>query len=197
MKRSLVSSVLLVLTAACSHSPIAREHSLFPPLGISTNTEPSASTRATIGVDAGTVPESIDRPQWVVIDAAGTTRILTSDRWIEPLKLAIPRTIAYQIQQTLPDTLVWATSGAGSARPDVRLRIDVAAWEAVLEKYVRIDLVWHIDHAKMRRVGRGSFVLPVDNSLPASLLQAQREALTKGSVRIAEEVRDVLRTSPQ
>ena len=197
MKQSLWASVLVVLIAACTHSPIAQEHSLFPPLGTPTDVEPSASATTTIVIDASTVPEAIDRPQWVVMDAPGTTRILASERWIEPLKLAVPRTIAYHIQRALPDTFVMATSGAGSERADVRLRIDVVAWEAVLGEYVRVDLIWHIDHAKMHRLGRGSFLAPVDNPSRASLLMAQRTALAQGSVRIANDVRALLRKPQQ
>ena len=197
MKQSLWASVLVLLLAACTHSPIAQEHSLFPQLGTPTDVEPSASATTTIVIDASTVPEAIDRPRWVLMDAAGTARILASERRIEPLKLAIPRTIAYHIQRALPDTFVRATSGAGSERADVQLRIDVVAWEAVLGEYVRIALVWHVDHANMRRLRRGSFLAPVDNPLHASLLLTQRTALARGSVRIANDVRDLLRKPPQ
>ena len=64
MKQSLWASVLVLLLAACTHSPIAQEHSLFPQLGTPTDVEPSASATTTIVIDASTVPEAIDRPRW-------------------------------------------------------------------------------------------------------------------------------------
>jgi uncharacterized lipoprotein YmbA len=193
VKRILPAALVILLVAACAHSPVAREHSLFPALGERLADTASTSATTTILLASCTVPESVDRPQWVVNAPDGTVRVLPGERWIEPLKLAVARTIAHEVQSALPGTVAWAaTSAAGPVRADVRLHVEVAAWEAVPGQYARVDLAWQIDHARTRHAGRGAFVLPLADASPATLLRAQREALARGSARIADDIRVVL-----
>lgn len=197
MKRGLLALAMTFFLGACSHSPVAREHSLFPVLDATgSRTDALADATTSVVIVSCTVPESVDRPQWVVIDRRGELQILPGERWIEPLKRAIPRIVAHEIQQTLRDVTAWSAAGTGAPRADdLRIRLDVTAWQAVVGRHARVDLVWQIDRGRSSRTDRGRFVVEVEDDTPAALLRAQRQALVHASARIASSVQTVLRES--
>lgn len=198
MTRGLVALAAAFVLSACSHSPVARDHSLFPQLneGAASTGSPTEATTSVVIVSCS-VPEAVDRPQWVVIDRRGELQILPGERWIEPLKRAIPRVVAHEIQRALPEVAAWSATGADAPHADVRIRLDVAAWQATLGQHARVDLVWQIDRGKTSRIARGSFVVPVEDDTHAALLQAQRAALVQASVGITSTVQALLRESRQ
>lgn len=130
----------LALLAACASSPAPRYYTLDP--------SPSAASAApatdvSVWVAPVTLPESVDRPQWVVRVAPNRVAILDQHRWAEPLGSAIARTIAANLAAQLGARVTSDVQHA-SAGAQVKVMVDVQRFETVPGQGVTIEALWSL-----------------------------------------------------
>src|SRR5258705_10013539 len=105
MRTLLLTTMVLVLAlaAGCASSPQASFYTLSPerPQGHDDTGTPAAITIATV-----TVPEIVDRPQFVLRVDANQVTLDEFARWAEPLKSQIRRVIAADLALQFPGALV-------------------------------------------------------------------------------------------
>ena len=106
MRSLLLAAVLLVapFIDGCSTSPRAAFYTLSP--AAPPESVPSAAPRIYIAVDAVTIPDLVDRPQFVVRTGATQVSIDEFARWADPLKAQIARVLAADLAQAVPGALV-------------------------------------------------------------------------------------------
>jgi uncharacterized lipoprotein YmbA len=131
MKRSIGRSALALLgvaIAGCAGTPAPGWHSLVPAAAGAAAAAPSP-VKQTLVVGMVSLPDEVDRPQLVVRNASGTPALLDGERWSEPLKAQLPRSLALALARQLPGTLVMATPGGTLVLPTWRVGVDVQRFE--------------------------------------------------------------------
>ena len=72
----------------------------------------------------------LDRPGIVRANSAVQLSVTTNERWGEPLGDLIGRILAENLNQRLPGSSVFTSSGSISAQPDARVELDVQRLDA-------------------------------------------------------------------
>jgi uncharacterized lipoprotein YmbA len=190
MMRFLLPMVaMLVVVGGCRSSPQA----MFYTLGA---TPPSASASArnsasvSIVVDAVTVPELVDRPQFVVRVDATQVRLDEYARWAEPLKSQISRVLVADLAQSMPGALVSGSSQWAGAVPTYRVSIDVQSFESAMGDTAMIAVLWTIRPPKQGAAVSGRTVVHEPANAPGydALVDAHSRALAAVSRDIASAI---------
>lgn len=190
MRTWVAALVTLGALAGCASSPPVGWHSLVPAAAASA-AAPAAAPRATLGslaVGPITVPDEVDRPQ-LVVRRDGVPTLLEDERWSEPLKSQLPRSLALGLAQRQPQLLVVATAGATVAVPDRRLVVDVQRFELQRERVV-LRVVWALRPTAARDTPPPApqlfeAAVPVEGSGNAAMVAAMRAALDQLVVQIS------------
>jgi len=180
IRAGLVAAALLI--ASCGSPPRERFYTLEAP-------EPpvAAPDAATVAVGPVSVPEMVDRPQFVVRVSANQVAIAEQARWAEPLKSAIARVVAANLAKDLgARTLAQPRNGDA----DYRVILDVQRFESTLGEAVLLDAQWTVVGPKgARRSGRSTQRERVQGRDYDALAAAHSAALAKLSGEIAEAIR--------
>jgi uncharacterized lipoprotein YmbA len=174
--------VPLVAMTACSAPPRERFYTLDAP-------EPPAAAEAPYSIAVGkvSVPELVDRPQFVVRVGANQVAIAEQARWAEPLKSAIARVVAANLAKDLGARTL-AQPGNGDA--DYRVLIDVQRFESSPGESVLIDAQWTVIGPKgARRTARSNLRERVQGRDYDALAAAHSAALATLSREIAAAIR--------
>ena len=153
MRRNFVAGMLVVClvvaTAGCSRSPRVT----FYTLESAAQVETAAAGTAVPAVAVGpvTLPELVDRPQFVVRVAANRVEILETHRWAEPLKSEIPRLIAENLRRLLGSSRVSSYLHHAGADADYRVLVDIQRFESSPGEAVTVEALW-----SLRRVAGGT-----------------------------------------
>ena len=102
-----------------------------------------ARTPPTVAVAPISLPELVDRPQFVVPVDGSRVDILETQRWAEPLKSGIPRLLAENLSALLGTDRVSAYPQAASNEADYRVFVDFRRFESTGDA-VSIDAFWSI-----------------------------------------------------
>jgi uncharacterized lipoprotein YmbA len=185
-----VSLILIaVLGGGCGSSPQSRFYTLSPSAATQSTSGASAPAAVAYSVSVGrvSVPEIVDRPQFVVSVAANQVELAEQARWAEPLNRAIPRVIAANLAQSLADARVSAFSPEG----DYRVQVDIQRFESIRGEAVIIDAVWSVRPAKgaAPRTGRSVVREAVAGKDYDGLAAAHSKALAVLSDDIAQAIR--------
>jgi uncharacterized protein len=171
-----------VLIASCGSPPRERFYTLEAP-------EPPADAQAPYSIAVGpvSVPELVDRPQFVVRVSANQVAIAEQARWAEPLKSAIARVVAANLAQDLgARTLAQPRNGDA----DYRVLIDVQRFESTPGEAVLLEAQWTVVGPQgARRSGRSTQRERVQGRDYDALAAAHSAALAKLSSEIAEAIR--------
>lgn len=197
MTRALATLALgASLLAGCASSPAPNHHALVDDARHAAQMHAKPDAARTVIVIVGcSVPASVDRPQLVVSGTDGQTRIVDTERWIEPLREAVPRAVARTLSARLDETVVWRNVAWAPSRPDVRLALDVVEWASVPGALAAVGIAWHVRRGSTSVSGEArAQAHPVDASY-AALVAAHREALEAASVQLSEHLARVLRES--
>jgi uncharacterized lipoprotein YmbA len=193
MNRLLPALVLILILGGCARSPTPALHALSP-----LAEAPAAATAAHQGrqlrivIAATTIPQSVDRPQLIVEARHGGLAVLDAERWAEPLKRAIPRTLAHYLSADLNDAIVWSAGTAAPARPDARIMLEVARWHSALGRYAAIDVLWTVRAANGEQSGRTVTAVEVAGAGYDDLIAAHRVGLQRVGRDLAAAVRAVV-----
>jgi len=172
---------LSVILLGCSTPPRERFYTLDAP-------EPpvAAPDAASLAVWPVSVPEMVDRPQFVVRTTANEVMIAEQARWAEPLKGAIARVVAANLAANLGMRLASARNDA-----DYRVTLDVLRFDSGPEKAVLIDAAWTVIGPKgVRRTGRSVVREKTASKYYDALAAAHSVALAAMSREIAAAIRE-------
>lgn len=145
---ALLTVCMALATAGCSRSPRVTFYTLESAVQPVT----AAATMAVPAVSLGpvTLPEVVDRPQFVVRIAANRVEILEMHRWAEPLKSEIPRLIAENLNSLLGASRVSSYLQHSGVDAEYRVLVDIQRFESSPGEAVTVDAVW-----SLRRVAGG------------------------------------------
>jgi uncharacterized protein len=161
--------------------------------GVGAGAAPAAAAYS-VAVGPVSVPEIVDRPQFVVRLAANQVELAEQARWAEPLKSAIPRVIAANLAEILGDARI----SASSAGADYRVLVDIQRFESAPGDGVTIEALWSVRPAKgvAPRSGRSLVREAAAGREYDALAAAHSAALAALSRDIAEAIH-ASRASPQ
>ena len=136
--------LLAGLLSACATSPPAQFYTLTPEAYGAAESIVSTPFAHSIAVGPVSVPEVVNRPQFVVRDGPNRVVVLESHRWAEPLKSGIAESVAGYLSRDLDGARVtpMTQSAANTAQFDVSL--DVQRFDLTVGDAAAIEVVWTI-----------------------------------------------------
>jgi len=144
VKRVLARFVLVLLAVSlggCANSPAPSFYRLMPDATLTTM---GTSVPLYVVVNPVTIPGLVDRPQIVVSLAGNQVWPNEFQRWAEPLKGNIQRTIAGNLAVLLGSDHVSVYGADSSDMPTWRVRVDVMQFASVPGDTATIDALWTI-----------------------------------------------------
>jgi uncharacterized lipoprotein YmbA len=140
------------------------------------------------------VPEAVDRNAMVIRTGPNRVEIDDANRWVEPLKAAIPRVLAEDLRRELATDRV--TSGrSGPNAPDFLVTVDVQRFESSLDAGATLEAAWTVTPAGAtastgaRKSGRTAVTEPLPSRDAAGIAAAHSRALARMSGEIAAAIR--------
>lgn len=185
--RLIVFLLIVAALTGCGTSPPERFYTLAsePAPALSANTPNAVS----IIVGPVSVPELVDRPQFVVRSGANRVEIAEQSRWASPLKHEIPRVIADHLARFIEGARTTTSNSRAVTAADYRVTVDIKRFDSALGDGATIEAAWTVkgrDGASLegrslaRETSRGSY---------DELVQAHSRALTTVSRDIAEAIK--------
>jgi len=129
------------LSGGCGSSPISSFYRLKPE---APPTATGAAARLDVVVNPVTIPELVDRPQIVVSLADNKVWPNEFQRWAEPLKGNIQRTIAGNLAALLGSENVSVFETGASATSMWRVRVDVMRFDSAPGDAATVEALWTI-----------------------------------------------------
>jgi len=192
MRRSVVvilTVCLALATAGCSRSPRVTFYTL------QSAAEPVSAAATvvvtTVSIGPVTLPEVVDRPQFVVRNAANRVDILEMHRWAEPLKSEIPRLIAENLNSLLGSSRASSYLQHSGVDADYRILVDIQRFESSPGEAVTVDAVWSLRRAVGGELKTGRTLVrePVGTGGYDPLVAAYGRALFAVSSDLARAIR--------
>ena len=172
---------LALLLSGCGSPPRERFFTLNAP-----EAPAAAADAPSVAVGPVSVPELVDRPQFVVRVNANQVAIAEQARWAEPLKGAIARVVAANLAKDLG-----ARTQARNGDADYRVLIDVQRFESTPGEAVLLDAQWTVIGPKgARHSGRSTQRERVRSTDYDALAAAHSAALAAMSKDIAAAIRE-------
>jgi uncharacterized protein len=186
--RLIAPFVLAVSTlAGCASSPTARFYVLSAP------EQPANKAVYSVAVGPVTVPEIVDRPQFVLRTAANEVTITEQTRWAESLQREIPRVIAANLAQSLGDARVSANPQGTGSEADYRVVVDIQRFESEPGDAATVEALWAVSpgigKSGASHSGRSVVREPTQGKEYDALVAAHSRALASISRDIAQAIR--------
>jgi uncharacterized lipoprotein YmbA len=186
----------VAMLAGCGTSPKASYYTLTrDPLPKPAMTTAATAAPYTIAIAPVTVPDVVDRPQFVTRAGLNQVTINEFARWGEPLKGEIARVMAADLAQELDGAFVSIYPQSAGGNADVRLQLDVRRFDSALGESATVEVAWTIRPLKGAAVNGRSFVreTPAGAGYDA-LVAAHSRALAGVSRDIATAVKTLRST---
>lgn len=183
----LLSTSIAAALAGCGTSPQERFFTLASdPAPEST----SATGTAPISIIVGpvTVPELVDRPQFVVRAAANRVEIAEQARWAAPLKNEIPRVVADHLGRLIAGSRTATSSSRATTTPDYRVMIDIKRFDSAPGDGATIEASWTVKGRAGASLGGRSLVREPSGGSYDELVMAHSRALNIVSRDIAAAI---------
>ena len=151
----------------------------------------SGESAYTIAVGAITLPEVVDRPQFVLRAGPNEVTIVELHRWAGPLKSEIPRIIADNLAADLNVKRVAAYPQSAGENADYRVLIDILRFDSTLGESVTIDALWTVKRVSdgILRTGRSTARESSSGGTYEAVVAAHSRALATISREISEAIR--------
>lgn len=185
MKPFVALSIAVLLVGCAGISPPERFYTLQALIA-----DAAASDRPTyrVAVAPVTVPDLVDRPQFVLRVSPQRVAIMEQSRWVEPLKGAIAGAMAGNLARLLGDAQVGSRNDAA----DVRVQLDVLAFESEPGIAASIEMTWIVRAGQDKTIsGRVSEREAVSGGAHEALVAAHETILARISRRIAADIRQL------
>ncbi|TAN50732.1 MAG: membrane integrity-associated transporter subunit PqiC [Methylococcaceae bacterium] len=192
MKKRLCSALLIGLsTAGCGSSPKPQYYTLQAPPPPTLHSSIAGTAQPEIVIAPITLPEAVDRTQWVMRTGDNTLEISDAHRWAEPLQSGIARVLAANLSQLLDTPSVTAFGAHAATDQAIRVNVEITAFESSPGQDATIAALWTIKRPGNNQPLSGRSVAretPDDNGYPA-MAAAYSRALTQISREIAAALR--------
>jgi len=174
--------------AGCGRSPHANFYTLTST--VKPVVADPARTSPSVAVASISLPELVDRPQFVVPVDGSRVDILEAQRWAEPLKSGIPRLLAENLSGLLGTDRVSAYPQTASNEVDYRVFVDFRRFESTGDA-VFIEAFWSIrgQTGTIVKTGRTRIREPYGGKGYEPLVSAYSRALGVVSNDIALSIR--------
>lgn len=162
--------------------------------GAAVNGATSASGESaaySIAVGPITLPEVVDRPQFVLRAGPNEVTFVELHRWAGPLKSEIPRIIAENLAADLNVKRVAAYPQSAGDNADYRVLVDIQRFDSTMGESVTIDALWTVKRASdgALRTGRSTALESSSGGTYEAVVAAHSRALATISREIAEAIR--------
>jgi uncharacterized lipoprotein YmbA len=182
---ALLFAFLALVAAACSTAP-AR----FYTLDSTAASQPAPLAGVAVLIGPVSVPEAVDRPEFVVQVASNQVEIEEFNRWAAPLNDSIARAVAGDLSAQLGTPHV-AVAPMANFIPTYLVTIDVQRFDSIRGQGVVVEAVWAVSRIPggAKRSGRTVARETVQGDGFDALAAAHSRALAKVSADIAETIR--------
>jgi uncharacterized lipoprotein YmbA len=158
-----------------------------------------AGGESTYSVAVGpiTLPEVVDRPQFVLRAGPNEVTFVELHRWAGSLKSEIPRIIADNLAADLNVKRVAAYPQTAGDNADYRVLVDIQRFDSTLGESVSIDALWTVKRASDGALRTGSSTARESSSggTYEAVVAAHSRALATISREIAEAIRLISATA--
>jgi hypothetical protein len=104
----------------------------------------SAPFARPIAVGPVSVPEAVNRPQFVVRDGPNRLVVLESQRWAEPLRDGIAESVAGCLSRDLGGARVTPMTQSAASTAQLDVSLDVQRFDMIVGDAAVIEVVWTI-----------------------------------------------------
>lgn len=192
---AIILCICLVIIG-CGSSPKTQFYTLQAPPSPKVRSAVVDSSQSDVVIGPVTLPETVDRTQFVVRTGENTLDISDTNRWAEPLKNGIARVLAANLSQLLGMLRVSAFGAVGLSEHDIRVTVDILSFESTLGKTATIEALWIISRSKGSKPLRGRSLIheTLQGNDYAAVAAGHGRALTQISREIAAAIRGMGRT---
>ena len=139
------AALAAALLGACSSTPSSSFYTLQPD---ATLTPEGAAAPVTVVVGPVTIPELVDRPQFVTRLGDNQVSLNEFSRWAEPLRGDIQRVIAADLAELLGTDRVNVYDTTSAGQSVWRVRVDVMQFDSALGQAATVEALWTITPPK-------------------------------------------------
>ena len=184
----IVTLLMAAALAGCGTSPPERFYTLAsePAPALSAGT---TANGVSIIVGPVSVPELVDRPQFVVRSGANRVEIAEQSRWAAPLKHEIPRVIADHLARFIEGARTTTSASRAVAAADYRVTIDIKRFDSAPGDGATIEAAWIVKGRDGASLEGRSLAREVSGGSFEALVQAHSRALTTVSRDIADAIK--------
>jgi len=174
----------------CASSPRETYYTLSAGAAVNGATPASGESAYSIAVGPITLPEVVDRPQFVLRAGPNEVTFVELHRWAGPLKSEIPRIIADNLAADLNVKRVAAYPQSAGDNADYRVLVDIQRFDSTLGESVTIDALWTIKRTSdgTLRTGRSTARESSSGGTYEAVVAAHSRALVTISREIAEAI---------
>ena len=175
----------------CFGSPKETYYTLSAGAPVTGATSASGESAYSIAVGPITLPEVVDRPQFVLRAGPNEVSIVELHRWAGPLKSEIPRIIADNLAADLNVKRVAAYPQSAGDNADYRVLVDIQRFDSTMGESVTIDALWTVKRVSdgILRTGRSTAKESGSAGTYDAMVAAHSRALAAISREIAEAIR--------
>jgi uncharacterized lipoprotein YmbA len=189
------AAVLLTISSltGCFGSPRETYYTLSAGAAVTGATSPSGESAYSIAVGPITLPEVVDRPQFVLRVGPNEVTFVELHRWAGSLKTEIPRIIADNLAADLNVKRVAAYPQSAGDNADYRVLVDIQRFDSTMGESVTIDALWTVKRVSdgVLRTGRSTARESSSGGSYDAVAAAHSRALATISREIAEALRSV------
>lgn len=185
----LAAVIGVAVSAGCGSSPKANFYTL------AADAAPAAGdskTTYTVAIGAVSIPEMVDRPQFVVRTGTNQVAINEFERWAGSLKTEIGSAVAGNLMQQIPGANIYAYPHGAALTPDCRVTLEVQRFDSTPNEAALIEVLWTVQPAKgAARAGRTVARVATGGAGYDALVVAHGRALAQVSNEIAAAIKSV------
>jgi uncharacterized lipoprotein YmbA len=186
------AAVLLMISSliGCS-SPREAYYTLSAGAAVNGATPASGESTYSIAVGPITLPEVVDRPQFVLRTGPNEVTFVELHRWAGPLKSEIPRIIADNLAADMNVKRVAAYPQSAGDNADYRVLVDIQRFDSTMGESVTIDALWTVKRASdgALQTGRSTARESGSGGTYDAMVAAHSRALATISHEIADAIR--------